>query len=118
MSDFYVAEVSFSEFWLVETTDGTEIVPVDVCETARGLGEYLSGKRLPGHANRPCRRKGWLYRLSAPGYMDCTDWGWEESEAEAWSALLAMYGTDSSDPADWDGWEAEAYEKSGEVPLA
>jgi hypothetical protein len=36
---------------------------------------------------------GWYGRLSAPGYMDCTDWaGPFESEAEAWEGLFSCWG--------------------------
>lgn len=35
---------------------------------------------------------GWFCRLSAPGYMDCTDWsGPYESEEEAAQELLSMF---------------------------
>jgi hypothetical protein len=38
---------------------------------------------------------GWFCRLSADGYMDCTDWqGPYETEAEAEEALIADYCSD------------------------
>lgn len=38
-------------------------------------------------------RAGWYSRLSAPGYLDCTDWfGPYETEDEAWTALYEAYG--------------------------
>jgi hypothetical protein len=38
-------------------------------------------------------RAGWYSRLSAPGYLDCTDWlGPFETEDEAFEALYDMYG--------------------------
>lgn len=41
------------------------------------------------------RREGWFYRLSAPGYMDCTDWsGPYASEVEAARACVSEYGDD------------------------
>ena len=36
---------------------------------------------------------GWYARLSAPGYLDCTDWiGPFDSEDEAFEALYETYG--------------------------
>jgi hypothetical protein len=36
--------------------------------------------------------RGWLVRLSAPGYMDCTDWmGPFETEEEAVQAIVDAY---------------------------
>lgn len=38
---------------------------------------------------------GWFARLSAPGYMDCTEWqGPYETEAEALADLADTYGDD------------------------
>lgn len=34
---------------------------------------------------------GWAARLSAPGYMDATDWHPYPSEVEAWTALISDY---------------------------
>lgn len=42
----------------------------------------------------PCPA-GWYGRLSAPGYLDCTDWsGPHETEDAALLDLFAMYGDD------------------------
>jgi hypothetical protein len=38
---------------------------------------------------------GWYGRLSAPGYLDCTDWtGPHSTEDEAAEALFELYGDD------------------------
>lgn len=55
---------------------------------------------------------GWLYRLSAPGYMDCTDTGWADTEGEAIQELLNMYGNECGDPEDW---EADCRERLKEI---
>ena len=34
---------------------------------------------------------GWFYRLSAPGYMDATEWGVAPSKQAALQALLSYY---------------------------
>ena len=38
--------------------------------------------------------EGWGARLSAPGYLDCTDWAVHDTEAEAHEYLTDMYGDD------------------------
>lgn len=35
-------------------------------------------------------REGFMYRLSASGYMDCTDWSFAKTEEEALQELLNM----------------------------
>lgn len=37
---------------------------------------------------------GYGARLSAPGYLDCTDWGIFSSKREAMEYLIEMYGSD------------------------
>ncbi len=40
---------------------------------------------------------GWYGRLSAPGYLDCTDWnGPFASEAEALQAVMDLYEVDEN----------------------
>ena len=46
------------------------------------------------------RIEGYGARLSAPGYLDCTEWGVYESRAAAKAALDEMYGDDEADEAD------------------
>lgn len=41
--------------------------------------------------------KGYGARLSAPGYMDCTDWDVYDSPEEAVANLREMYGDDDED---------------------
>jgi hypothetical protein len=50
--------------------------------------------------------KGYGARLSASGYLDCTEWGVYQTRAEAKAALDEMYGDD--DEADEDDSEEEA----------
>lgn len=124
---FMQPEVWFTETYIVETTCGTEVVPVDVAGskcTIEDLEQYLEGevserdKRqlysedVPGENDddeseskliilEPEQK--WLARLSAPGYLDCTDTASFDSELEALEYLLDMYGTqDDSEPEDWE----------------
>lgn len=58
----------------------------------------------PQFVELPNRRKGgessYRWRLSAPGYMDCTDWTNADTILDAISDCIGMYG-DSFDNEDW-----------------
>lgn len=91
---FMRPEVYKGTYYAVETTAGTEIVPTEVCGTFRPneddfvdfLTDYCEGDIDPDQTE-PQRAEGYLYRLSAPGYLDCTSWGVAETEDEARDAL-------------------------------
>jgi hypothetical protein len=57
---------------VVETTAGTEIVPVEVCPltSAEALMPFVEG--CPREVSETVT--GYFARLSAPGYMDRTEW--------------------------------------------
>jgi hypothetical protein len=50
--------------------------------------------------------KGYGARLSAPGYLDCTEWGVYDTKAEAKAALDEMYGDDEDEDEADDEEEA------------
>lgn len=103
------------EFYLVETTHGTEFIPLDVIGDfvgAPALGEtldrddgtnerwswiiktmrdYIEGNRIESVE----RSEGFYGRYSAPGYTDCTDWHWGASESEVRDELTNMYGDET-----------------------
>lgn len=107
---FMQPEVTEAQFFEVETRDGTEYVPADCARLpfrvvfsaggifdedspefpalVRALTPYVEGRDIS--EVRP--RAGWLARMSAPGYMDCTDWTAHASEAEARAYLSETYG--------------------------
>jgi hypothetical protein len=61
--------VEETTMFVVETENGTELVPADV--VGRGpLNDYIEGSRIF------CVRKqsGFFSRLTAPGHLDRTDW--------------------------------------------
>lgn len=83
----------------VETTHGTEIVPFHVAGAialGRGvihlaeLQGYCEGKVI--HAQ--VLPTGYVYRLSAPGYLDCTSWGYASTEPMAIIHLREMFPDD------------------------
>ena len=120
---FMQPEICQSSFYSVETNYGTEIIPVSSCgiladtddewtdeQLADHFGDYIEGNTVYSAE----LKSGWLYRLSAPGYMDCTDTGSADTEAEAISDLLDTYGNDCGEPEDW---EAELRERLAELSL-
>jgi len=99
-------------FVVCETTAGTEMFPADLVGVNEPFGPVLLGTDEPTDPVTPelagaidplvsgimieveCVR-GWFARLSAPGYLDCTEWcGPFSSEKEASSYLKRMYEDD------------------------
>jgi len=71
--------------WLKAETDmGTVIVPANVLTIEDLRREY--GQRVEFETV-----EGWGARLSAPGYMDCTEWTLHESAEEAKAYLVDTY---------------------------
>ncbi len=92
---FMQPEIYFGSYFEVETVLGTEIVPGDVTSrTASTIAEYFAdyveGRILDPDADAEYKH-GWLARMSAPGYLDCTPWGAFETEQEAMDYLVEMY---------------------------
>jgi hypothetical protein len=52
---------------------------------------YIEGEPLDTDTTLNAKA-GWLARLSAPGYMDCTDWTAHETEQDAIDYLIETYG--------------------------
>lgn len=93
--------VTHGDYFEVDTTAGTEIVPADVigrtCATdVSALLNYLEGTPLDDDELCPIKT-GWLSRMTAPGYMDCTAWSAHATEKEAIDYLTEMYGDDEND---------------------
>jgi hypothetical protein len=78
----------------VETTHGTEIIPSDLAPRDIGaLRRYLEGEPYDADDEPAEMQEGYYARLSAPGYMDATDWvGPYESEDAALDALAEAHG--------------------------
>lgn len=93
--------------WEVETNSHSELVPDDVITssergargrpTKAGILKYCEGSRVFSIK----KVKGWFARLSAPGYMDATDWqGPYKTEREALDAVKSFHEVD--DEGDFD----------------
>lgn len=114
---FMEPEVIKGRGWEVETSDGTFYVPGMVLEekaSKRTLMQYAPEPISPRATVHRWREvTGYFARLSAPGYLDATDWEFFRTarEAEAWEAEQESDdgdddgeddGEDDGDGDDWD----------------
>lgn len=82
MADFMQPQVVYDTWLVIETNEGTVIYP----SIAHDIGE----REYPDAEKE--YKEGWCCRLSAPGYMDCTDWsGPFKTEKEARDYLIELY---------------------------
>jgi hypothetical protein len=83
-------------WWIVETTQGTDALPVDLIGKApadsEAFRDYCEGDVLSWE-----QREGYGARLSAPGYLDCTDWTVFDTSEEAEKYLEEMYGDEDGE---------------------
>ena len=84
-------------WWQVETNHGIEYIEADLV-TPLGLPEafnnYVEGTCIFSHE----LIQGYGARLSAPGYMDCTEWAVFDTVKEAITYLDERYPEDESCP--------------------
>lgn len=98
---FMKPEIYHGTYFQVSTTMGNETVPTDIIGRTMAvhvdaLLNYLKG--TPDDPEECCEvLTGWLARMSAPGYLDCTDWTTHKSEQAAQAYLADMYGTDDDE---------------------
>lgn len=118
MSNFMQPQVTRLQNWLrVETTHGTEWVdsaslslfvresetkthPMseqERAETVKTIQPYTEGTPLSWE-----NVKGFGARLSAPGYIDCTEWTVFDTEDEAREYLAETYPEDDADESEND----------------
>jgi hypothetical protein len=93
---FMQKQVFHGGYFEVDTDMGTEIVPSYLIGRTmdthvEAFLNYLEGKPLDDDASIEYQ-EGWLARLSAPGYMDCTEWSVHKTEQEALAYLDETYG--------------------------
>jgi hypothetical protein len=108
MSSFMVPEIIETEWYEVEANHGeTHVVPIDacgICVTQGECADYVEGS-IDDPDALTVRKSGWMARLSAPGFLDCTDWITCDSYREAVEALLEAYGT--ADDLVHEEWERD-----------
>lgn len=95
MSEHMKKQIVFGTWWKIETNHGTEFIESDLVEgyTTEKLKEellnYIEGNRI---LEDPELVEGWGVRLSAPGYLDKTEWAVLDSEKEAEEYLDEFLG--------------------------
>jgi hypothetical protein len=93
-------QIEETDYWEIDTDVGTEIVPADVVSIPAQVDFTVTGddelepfaSYCEGEPDQATLRHGWLARLSAPGYMDCTEWSAFSSFEAAADYLLDTYG--------------------------
>lgn len=110
---FMKPEIIFETFVAIDTDNGTTLVPADV------IGEKLtekiqSGKRLVWKDKEELLqycdgfkfeqaiiKEGYFFRLSASGFLDCTEWNGPYSTLYecVWDMLMNYF--DESEQEDW-----------------
>src|SRR5262245_42806622 len=105
-------QIEFGEWYAVEGPQGNEWIPADIVTGTidEHFNPYVSGEGyinpaipLPAYLRDYCENttawviakvRGWGARLSAQGYLDCTEWVVFDTEAEAQEYLEKTYGDD------------------------
>lgn len=75
---------------------GLELDTWALAQLEKDYLQYTEGSLLEGLSVR----EGYGARLSAPGYINCTDWTVFDTEQEANDYLEEMYGDDEDEPED------------------
>jgi hypothetical protein len=108
---FMQQEITDSQTWLeIDGTHGITFIPTDLLSADEfrdatqteydlsdaSLAESF-GKYYDGTVESVSLRIGFGARLSAPGYMDCTEWSVYDTREQAAAELAEMYGDDDDD---------------------
>lgn len=116
---FMQPQIVDGQYWEIETPNGTSFIPVDVVGD-QGLNEgdsfnfrfptpqeKLEGMKQPKNLFSDYCESGVIYsatlcegvlgRLSAPGFMDCTEWQPYSDEKEAEFELSAELGEEEEE---------------------
>lgn len=88
--EFMKPEVVRGEYWSVEGRMCNEWLPVEVTDR-KGLANFCENK-IDDKNTRVSKIKGYGARLSASGYLDCTEWSVFKTKREAIEHLLEIYG--------------------------
>jgi len=111
---FMQEHVTAKQSWIeIDGTHGTTFVPMDVLstdefnlatETKYDVGQVEMNEILGGYYDGTITdinlKVGYGARMSAPGYMDCTDWAVFDTEAAAIAYLEETYGDEDEDSDD------------------
>lgn len=91
---FMSPEIWHGSYWKVDTNNGIELYPCDYFDSFTVA--YVTNCDKDDIE----RATGFFARLSAPGYLDCTEWcGPFNTEAAALAYLTDTYGDDNGEVA-------------------
>lgn len=110
---FMQQQITHGHYFACETDQGTEYVPADITGL-QALPEQIGAVIDEDHPKWPAMlaalypycmgtivevtpKTGGLARMSAPGFLDCTDWSPFDSEEAAVDGLSEMYGDDDDE---------------------
>lgn len=111
MSSFMQPEVTDKQTWItIDGTCGMMSLPIDALAQNRAefllLDEEAQLETLRAYYEGDPQSfeivKGFGARLSAPGYLDCTDWCVFDTEDEAKQYLTETYSEDEDEDEDED----------------
>ncbi len=86
---FMQPQITHEHFQIIETTKEGTIVTPEVC--AEYPGNDDAAKAYDVEPSDVSIVFGWGARLSAPGFMDCTEWVVFDTKKEAAEHLLEMF---------------------------
>lgn len=90
-----VATLTQERYDQVQDLLDTRQTPLLVIELLPELADYCDSRTAEVYDVDQCF--GWLARLTAPGYMDSTDWCFGATEQDALESLCDMHGACGSD---------------------
>ena len=113
---FMEPEVWETDFILLDGDMGTDVIPADVVDytpTSEDEDSETIPDELADYTENTTmysieKKHGWVGRLSAPGYLDATEYTYGNTEQEVRDELSDMYG-DDEDGDDEDGDDEEEY---------
>ena len=97
---FMQPDIYYGSYYEIDTTEGIALIPLSasgMVDSLEDLRDYYSGEVMDEDSVSLEVQEGWLYRLSAPGYMDCTEWSVADTKQEAKDSLNEMYGDDEDE---------------------
>ncbi len=95
---FMEPEIIHGTWYEIETNNGTWFVPVDLIGEPENnfeekLVQYTEGTKVYSWNIK----EGYGARLSARGYLDCTDWSVFDTEEEAREFLIDTYDVEENE---------------------
>ena len=89
--EFMERQVVFGDWYEIDSSEGIIFASLD--------DDHITPDMLPKEWYGIRVVKGYAARLSAPGYLDCTEWTVFDTEAEAYQFLEDYYPEDEEDTA-------------------